>query len=425
MGYADHSGSERRNGNRNPGRSRNPGRNGNFDRRPNGGRDLNRGGSIRTGSVRSSTRSRSVRNSGTGSRSVRNSGAGNGRNTYRNRRRDRRKKYLLLGLCLASWVLIIVCCINLARLKSNLNRLDGMMENRGGLSFVEADGEGVTGASGAADSPENASDGTVRAGTVNIIEGSYADRCGLDSVDRPTQRTSQEVLERLEKLGENNGQIADIFDQSHEYPEKLLEALANNPEMADFVSGWQGLRMTAESGLTEQEMEQAHPLFLQWDPRWGYVKYGDENCIGLAGCGPTCLSMVLYSLTGDASITPDRVAAYSMDNGYYIPGTGTAWLLMEDMPEEYGIRVRQPKAAEEEMKRSLDEGSVIILSMSPGDFTAAGHFIVVYGYDEDGFKVNDPNCVARSRRSWSFSELKNQIKNMWVFSRSVSVDMIY
>lgn len=405
MGYADHNGNGRRTGNRNLNR------NGNLYRRPNGNRDLNRGGSVRNSSTR---------NSGTRKNSTKTS-----RNVYRNRIRDRRKKFLLLGLCLVSWGLIIVCSVNLARLKSDLNRLGGMLEGRGGeLLLAEADSENVTG-DFEGGSPENASDGIVHTGTVNVIEGSYADRCGLDSVDRPAQRTSQEVLERLQELGENNGQIADIFDQSHEYPEKLLEALANNPEMADFVSGWQGLRMTAESGLTEQEMEQDHPLFLQWDPRWGYVKYGDENCIGLAGCGPTCLSMVLYSLTGDASITPDRVAAYSMDNGYYIPGTGTAWLLMEDMPGEYGIQVRQPKAAEEEMKRSLDEGAAIILSMSPGDFTAAGHFIVVYGYDEDGFKVNDPNCVARSRRSWSFSELKNQIKNMWVFSKNVIVDTLY
>lgn len=348
----------------------------------------------------------------------------NSRNTRRNRRRGQRKKFLLLSLCLLSWVLVIVCAVNLARLKSDLNRLGGMLGDKGEIRFAEADVESTAGISEEG-SVKNVSGGAVHVGTTNIVEGSYADRCGLDSIDKPRQRTSREVLDRLQELGENSEQIADICRQSSEYPEKLLEALANNPEMADFVSGWQGTKTKAEGGLTEEETEQAFPLFLQWDPRWGYVEYGDENCIGLAGCGPTCLSMVLYSLTGDTGITPDRVAAYSMDNGYYIAGTGTAWLLMEDMPREYGIYVRQPKATESEMKKSLDEGAVIILSMSPGDFTAAGHFIVVYGYDEDGFMVNDPNCVARSRRRWSFSEIETQIKNMWVFSKRVIVDTIW
>ena len=75
---------------------------------------------------------------------------------------------------------------------------------------------------------------------------------------------------------------------------------------------------------------------------------------------------------------------------------------MEAMPAEYGIYVRQPKASDQEMKAALDDGAVIILSMGPGYFTAAGHFIVVYGYDSEGFMVNDPNCVARSRRQWSY-----------------------
>ena len=45
------------------------------------------------------------------------------------------------------------------------------------------------------------------------------------------------------------------------------------------------------------------PLFLQWDPRWGYTEYGEDSFLGLSGCGPTCLSMVLYYLTGDKSLT--------------------------------------------------------------------------------------------------------------------------
>ena len=58
-----------------------------------------------------------------------------------------------------------------------------------------------------------------------------------------------------------------------------------------------------------------------------------------------------------------------------------------------------------------------VCSMSEGDFTAAGHFIVIYGYDSEGFLVNDPNCVARSRQHWSWDSLRGQIKNMWLYQK--------
>jgi len=246
----------------------------------------------------------------------------------------------------------------------------------------------------------------------------YVDLCGLEYVDRPRERTMDQVLERLEQLAEEDERIAEILENSYRYPDKMLEALANNPEMTDFVMGYEENAGRVSGTLTQDEMNQDFPLFLQWDPRWGYGEYGDGSNIGLAGCGPACLSMALFYLTGNESLTPDKMAEYSMKNGYYISGTGTAWALLQDVPEQYGISVSQPQAEEYTMKAALDNGSVIICSMGPGDFTAAGHFIVIYGYDGTGFLVNDPNCVARSRQTWSFSELKGQIKNIWVMSSS-------
>ena len=341
-------------------------------------------------------------------------------------KQDKRRKNILLVFFALSCILLIICLAEFFRLGAGLRERGGLLNQNGKIAAAdlgEADEAGITGISGEKAGgavPDRAkpqdSDGD--------MEEHYPDKCGLDSVDPPKKRTRREVLSRLEKLGEDSELIEDIYQNRSDYPDKLLEALANNPEMADFVSRWQGLQKSAQGGLTDSEKEQDFPLFLQWDPRWGYVEYGDKSCIGLAGCGPVCLSMALYYLTGDESVTPDRVGEYSMNNGCYIPGTGTAWALMEAMPQEYGINVRQPAASESEMKTALDNGAVIILSMGPGDFTAAGHFIVVYGYDRDGFKVNDPNCVARSRKQWDYSEFGTQIKNMWVLSDKVTVEYI-
>ena len=243
----------------------------------------------------------------------------------------------------------------------------------------------------------------------------YVELCGLEDVGRPVKRNDREVLQRLKELSRDNGLIKEIYDNADAYSGRMLEALANNPEMADFAAGYPTARKVAQGGFTDSEKAQEFPLFLQWDPRWGYVEYGDDGSIGLAGCGPTCLSMVCWYLLEDETLTPDFIAQFSMENGYYVWGAGTAWALLEEFPAMYGVEVGQPGINERQMKAALDQGCVLICSMSPGDFTTGGHFIVIYGYDKDGFKVNDSNCVARSRRSWSFEEIGDQIKQVWSY----------
>lgn len=246
-----------------------------------------------------------------------------------------------------------------------------------------------------------------------VKETDYVSSIDTWEVDKPAERTEAEVLQRLNELAKESSVIGEIYQSRFRYPEELLAALANNPEMADFVSGYPG-GGKATGGMTESEKEQEFPLFLQWDPRWGYEAYG-EGCIGLAGCGPTCLSMVLFYLTGDETLTPDKIAEYSMENGYYAQGVGTAWTLMQDVPKLYDIKVTEVSLSEQKIKAALDSGSIIICAMGEGDFTISGHYIVIYGYDKNGFMVNDPNCVARSSESWTFREIQYQIKNIWAY----------
>ncbi len=234
-------------------------------------------------------------------------------------------------------------------------------------------------------------------------------------VPTPMKRTKAEVLSRLKELGGYFPEIQKIYDNSADYPEEMLEALANNPEMAEFVSGYLTASQKVSGSLTELEKNQEWPLFLQWDERWGYVSYGDNSNIGLSGCGPTCLSMVAYYITRDARMTPDVMAKYAMANGYYVSGTGTAWLFMEEAARHFGLRASKVSKSEAAMKEQLKKGHPIICAMGRGDFTAAGHFIVIYGYDEEGFLVNDPNCLYRSGKKWPYEQIQSQIKSIWAY----------
>ena len=331
--------------------------------------------------------------------------------------KKRREIYLLIA-CLLLAMNVLLLLRTQAQIKG-LNKALSQVLNRLAVNVQEEDlGDPRAEASGDVRNPGYYSAGEPAAEPEKEEFVDYVSMCGLPQVDKPVKRTNREVLDQLEELAEDSELIDEIFQGHEQYSDDMLKALANNPEMADFVrNSLEAKAKVNNAKLSVLEKGQEFPLFLQWDPRWGYAEYGENN-IGLSGCGPTCVSMALYYLLGDESITPDKVAEYSMENGYYVMGTGTAWALLEAMPAEYGIKVTQPSKTEQNMKNELDAGGVIICSMKAGDFTDGGHFVVIYGYDEDGFLINDSNCVARSRQKWPYSALKKQLKNIWVYHKA-------
>ncbi len=236
-------------------------------------------------------------------------------------------------------------------------------------------------------------------------------------VKRPIERQASQISRDLKIKADADPIAAQIYENKDRYPETMLAAYLNNPEMQEFVADYLDADPAEIGKFTEEEKNQEFPLLLQWDKRWGYVPYGG-SIIGLSGCGPTCLSMVLVTLTGNEVYTPAQVAEFSEASGYYVEGSGTAWSLMTDGAAQYGLSVRELPLEESVMKSALDNGQPIICSVGAGDFTTQGHFILIRGYDADGFQVNDPNCAGRSEKAWPYEEIQGQIKNLWAYSKS-------
>lgn len=232
------------------------------------------------------------------------------------------------------------------------------------------------------------------------------------SFERPRMRQGAEIKNRLLELNGKYPGFQEICDNMDKYPESLLIALGNNPDMLDFVKGYLTEPHTANGKITKEEMSSKIPLFIQWDKRWGYVPYGDDN-IALSGCAPTCISMVAVALTKNEQTTPDKVAAYS--HGYYQPNVGTAWSIMTEGVKTFGIRGEQMSLNKNKIFNALENGNPIICSMGQGDFTAAGHFIVLAGVKDGKLVINDPNSTIRSDMLWNYEEIQGQIKNLWVF----------
>ncbi|MBR3811098.1 MAG: C39 family peptidase [Agathobacter sp.] len=242
---------------------------------------------------------------------------------------------------------------------------------------------------------------------------SYVEKIELDYVEQPLKREPNEAIAKMYELSRWYPALYFVAKNADQYPEELLLSGAGNPEMADFLYGYMSSDGSAPGGFTDEEQPEDHPLLLQFDPRWGYMQYGSRGTVGSSGCGPTCLSMAVFYLTGDRSCTPDVITQYSLDKGYYVEGVGTAWTLLTDYPAEFGLTSFQIPLREAKLKAELDKGRYLICSVRPGDFTSTGHFILIYGYDENGFKINDPKCVYRSRLSWTYEQIQDDIKATW------------
>jgi hypothetical protein len=203
-----------------------------------------------------------------------------------------------------------------------------------------------------------------------------------------------------------------------DYPDALVQLYARNPDARDFVRDYPKKKdLTPTIDLSGLAGSETVPLLLQWDERWGYREY-NESIIGLAGCGPTCLSMVTIYLTGDTTKDPLWMCQFAEAHQFNVPGSGSKWALISEGGRMLGLDVTQIPLDKDRIYRNLDVGNPIIVVVGPGDFTTDGHFLVLTGRDGDKITLNDPNSPTNSQKSWDYDTLARQIQSLWVLRRA-------
>lgn len=216
-----------------------------------------------------------------------------------------------------------------------------------------------------------------------------------------------EAAQKVWKYAKENG----ISYQ--DYPESLIDLLERNPETEKFVLEYPiASKEAAVVDMTEYLSSDTVPLLLQWDQRWGYIQYGDDVA-GLTACGPLCLSMAAFHVTQDTSMSPGNIIRFAEENGYYVEGSGSSWTLISQGGVQLGLSVTELPLVENLMIQHLKAGTPIICAMGPGAFTSTGHFIVLTGYEDGMFRVNDPNSKANSEKLWTYEEIAESIRNLW------------
>ena len=233
----------------------------------------------------------------------------------RRRRKQRAKELFCLCICVAMLVLIVALVRR------------GISSKKQDVSEVVAASESASTEQQAdAAEPKVSATGEIAQVQSQALPNYYEKKYMVGS---PAHYSMEEIQTRLKNLADRYPEFQTIYDHMDQYPEALLNNLCCNPNMLDFALDYQENYDTTSGTLEASELD-GIPLFIQWDKRWGYDAYGND-VIGLSGCGPTCLSMIVIGLTKNQEATPDKLADYATEHGYYEQNSGTKWSFMDEV----------------------------------------------------------------------------------------------
>lgn len=166
----------------------------------------------------------------------------------------------------------------------------------------------------------------------------------------------------------------------------------------------------AEPTITEFQTEEGREIltgggvllryYNQKDDAWAESLYGNDP-IGTYGCGPTALSMLVTSLTGE-DLDPAQMADWAARSGYWARRSGSYLSIVEGAAKQYGLDcVSLSTTDPEELVTCLSAGGIAVALMGPGHFTKGGHFILLHGVTlSGGILVADPNSRDNSLVVW-------------------------
>lgn len=218
----------------------------------------------------------------------------------------------------------------------------------------------------------------------------------------------------LRALAARRPEVQPMLDDPGRWPAEVAALLARNEEALGFVLAYPSLVDAVPPDTVDEAEKGVFSPLLQWDARWGAVPYAG-SILALSGCGPTVLSVVACGLTGSGAWTPAAIADWAQRWGYATE-SGTSWELMRTGCEQFGVRAQELSLSETDVLGALEAGQPVICSVRPGDFTTAGHFIVLTGVEDGLIRLVDPNSPARSGALWEFGRLAPQIKNLWAYT---------
>lgn len=154
------------------------------------------------------------------------------------------------------------------------------------------------------------------------------------------------------------------------------------------------------------------PRYFQAKSEWSGDAYASST-IASSGCGPSSFAMVLSSIRG-IEYTTNLVVKDMYDykdgyNWYYSPGEGSYHSIFEALCEMYGLNIEDHiSVSKKSLIETLNQNKFVIICINNGPiYTGDGHFITLYGTEDDKFYISDSASCFSQDKLYSYKDLGN------------------
>jgi hypothetical protein len=184
----------------------------------------------------------------------------------------------------------------------------------------------------------------------------------------------------------------------------------------------------AGANVSTSGFQWGKPLIKQNDPLWKDFPYRHPTCgrpwqtIGSSGCGIASLSMAIaYYNNYDKSQYKNLITTLAQDaiqKGYRTCDSGTSHALYTDNDylRNWNIKGTYIGTDIDKAISAVKNGKIVIAAMKgPSIFTRRGHYIVVVGFDNGNFLINDPG--PKDIDQASLNTFKEAVKAMWIIDK--------
>ena len=144
------------------------------------------------------------------------------------------------------------------------------------------------------------------------------------------------------------------------------------------------------------------PRYYQTDEKWASLPYGSST-IGEGGCGACALAMAVSGLTGK-TVEPPEIVSYLNSIGKNTINEGEGTDSATAVAEKYGLSIQVVhKSNQSAIDEALDQGKVCMFSVSSnGIYTGAGHYILCYKRDGQGYYIVESGHYYDSDKPYSY-----------------------
>lgn len=222
----------------------------------------------------------------------------------------------------------------------------------------------------------------------------------------------EDIIKNVEEAAKKDKKAQWVYDNYYNLDNVDAYLTGNDTDTIEFI-------YNKNHNITDFEfyegesvkLKRQTPYYLQWDNRWAYNQLYPTN-IGISGCGPTSLAMIISRLTGNL-VYPNEIAKKASS---YMNDGGMDWVFIDQITKEYGLKTTDINLDKEKMIEALKKGPLLI-SVNKGYFTLFGHILVIDSYKDGKFIINDPNSVKNSIIEWDYEDIYDQILKIWSFSK--------